>query len=131
MDAKFASKFAADWISAWNKADLSEVLTHYTEDFEMSSPNIQTVFGEPSGTLVGKERVRAYWHMMLSKYGAPRFELLNVFVGSGSIAIKYRNRGRKGVEIFFFEHSGLVRRAAAHYLDEGIECVPRSRDLDG
>ena len=129
MDATFASKFAADWISAWNKADLSEVLAHYTEDFEMSSPNIQTVFGEPSGKLVGKERVRAYWQMMLSKYGTPRFELLDVFVGSGSIAIEYRNRERKGVEIFFFEQSGLVYRAAAHYLDEAISSIPQSLDM--
>ena len=117
MDTKFANKFAADWIGAWNKADLSEVLRHYTEDFEMSSPNIQTVFGEPSGTLVGKERVQAYWQVMLSKYGTPQFELLEVFVGAGSIAIEYRNRERKGVEIFFFDESGLVNKAAAHYLD--------------
>jgi hypothetical protein len=117
MDAKFANKFAADWISAWNEADLSEVLIHYTDDFEMSSPYIQSVFGEPSGTLVGKERVRAYWQMMLSKYGAPRFELVDVFTGAGSIAIEYRNRGRKAVEIFFFNESGLVNKAAAHYPD--------------
>ena len=118
MDTKFANKFAADWIRAWNKADLSDVLSHYTDDFEMSSPNIQTVFGEPSGTLSGKERVRAYWQTMLSKFGTPKMELVNVFVGAGSIAIEYRNRGRKGVEIFFFDESGLVNKAAAHYLDE-------------
>jgi ketosteroid isomerase-like protein len=93
MNAKFANKFAADWISAWNKADLSAVLAHYTDDFEMSSPNIRTVFGEPSGRLVGKERVREYWQMMLSKFGMPQMELVDVFAGSGSIAIEYHNRG--------------------------------------
>jgi ketosteroid isomerase-like protein len=124
MNAKFANKFAADWISAWNNADLSRVLAHYTEDFEMSSPYIQTVFEEPSGTLTGKERVRAYWQMMLSKFGTPKMELVNVFTGAGSVAIEYRNRGRKGVEIFFFDESGLVSRAAAHYLDEDVACEP-------
>ncbi len=118
MDAKFANKFAADWIIAWNKGDLPAVLSHYTDDFEMSSPYIRTVFGEPSGRLVGKERVRAYWQLMLSKFGTPQMDLVNVFVGSGSIAVEYRNRGRTGVEIFFFEESGLVSMAAAHYLDE-------------
>jgi ketosteroid isomerase-like protein len=118
MDAKFANKFAADWISEWNKGDLSAVLAHYTDDFEMSSPFIQKVFGEPSGILVGKERVGAYWQMMLSKYGTPQMELIAVFVGSGSIAIEYRNRGRRAVEIFFFEESGLVSMAAAHYIEE-------------
>jgi hypothetical protein len=120
MDPNFGNKFVADWISAWNKADLSEVLKHYTENFEMSSPFIQTVFGEPSGTLVGKERVREYWQMMLSKYGVPRMELVSVFVGAGSIAIENRNRGRKAVEVFFFDESGLAHRAAAHYLDEAV-----------
>jgi ketosteroid isomerase-like protein len=121
MDTSFANKFAADWITAWNIADLSGVLAHYTEDFEMSSPYIQTVFGEPSGTLAGKERVRAYWQMMLAKFGAPRMELVNVLIGAGSVAIEYRNRERKGVEIFFFNESGLVTRAAAHYLDKAVQ----------
>jgi ketosteroid isomerase-like protein len=118
MDAKFATRFAADWISAWNNGDLSAVLRHYTNDFEMSSPYIRTVFGEPTGRLVGKERVWTYWQLMLSKFGTPQMELMDVFVGSGSIAIEYWNRGRKGVEIFFFEESGLVSMAAAHYPDE-------------
>lgn len=118
MDTRFASKFAADWISAWNQADLSKVLSHYAEDFEMTSPNIQTIFEELSGRLVGKERVRAYWQMMLSKFGPPRFELVDVFLGADSIAIQYQNRGRNGVVIFFFDASGLVSKAAAHYLDE-------------
>jgi ketosteroid isomerase-like protein len=118
MDAKFAHQFAAVWINAWNNSDLSRVLSHYTDDFEMSSPNIRKLFGEPSGTLTGKKRVQAYWQMMLAKFGAPRFELVDVFVGSDSVAIHYRNRGRAGVEVFFFTGSGLVHKAAAHYLDE-------------
>jgi len=118
LNTPFAKKFAADWINAWNKGDLLAVLSHYTDDFEMSSPNIQTVFGEPSGKLVGKERVRAYWQTMLSKFGTPQMELVDVFSGACSIAIQYRNRGRKAVEIFFFDESGLVNKAAAHYLGD-------------
>lgn len=120
LDTKFANQFAADWISAWNRGDLSAVLRHYTDDFEMRSPNIETVFGEPSGRLVGKERVRAYWQMMLSNYGTPQMELVAVFAGAGSIAIEYRNRGRRAVEIFFFDESGRISMAAAHYLDEKL-----------
>jgi len=123
MDANFAKQFATGWINAWNKADLPGVLAHYTEDFEMSSPYIRTVYGEPSGALAGKERIRAYWQMMLSNFGVPQLELIDVFVGAGSIAIEYRNRGRMGVEIFFFDESGLVNRAAAHYLDEKTEKI--------
>ena len=51
MDSKFANKFAAEWIAAWNAHDLPRVLSHYTEDFEMSSPKIVQIAGEASGRL--------------------------------------------------------------------------------
>lgn len=46
-----ALKFAREWIEAWNAHDLQGVLSHYTDDFEMSSPFIGAFAGEPSGTL--------------------------------------------------------------------------------
>jgi hypothetical protein len=46
------------------------------------------------------------------------FTLLEVYVGTASIAIRYSNQvGRLGTEVFFFNHNGLVVRAAAHYFD--------------
>jgi ketosteroid isomerase-like protein len=35
-----ALDFAHEWVAAWNAHDLERVLSHYTEDFEMSSPFI-------------------------------------------------------------------------------------------
>ena len=63
IDKTFAEHFAADWIESWNAHDLDRILAHYSDDFEMSSPYIITVAGEPSGTLRGEEAVRAYWHL--------------------------------------------------------------------
>ena len=40
MDREFAEKFAEHWITSWNSHDLYEILSHYTEDFELSSPII-------------------------------------------------------------------------------------------
>ena len=60
MDSKFAAGFAAEWIAAWNAHDLQRVLSHYTDDFEMTSPKIVQIAGEPSGRLVGKAAVGAY-----------------------------------------------------------------------
>ena len=60
MDQVFAEHFAADWIESWNAHDLNRILSHYTDDFEMSSPVIIQVAGEPSGTLKGKAAVAAY-----------------------------------------------------------------------
>jgi hypothetical protein len=56
MDKGFADKFAQEWIAAWNAHDVDRVLTHYTNDFEMTSPVITQVTGEPSGKLKGMAR---------------------------------------------------------------------------
>jgi len=40
LPSGFAERFGADWIAAWNSHDLDRVLTHYEDDFEMSSPLI-------------------------------------------------------------------------------------------
>jgi ketosteroid isomerase-like protein len=87
---EFAASFAAEWIVAWNARDLPRVLSHYTEDFEMSSPLIIEIAGEPSGCLQGKEKVRAYWKAALDKNPGLHFELLDGSAGANSIALLYR-----------------------------------------
>jgi ketosteroid isomerase-like protein len=61
IDKTFAEHFATGWIDSWNNHDLGRILSHYTDDFEMSSPVIINMTGEPSGTLKGKEKVGDYW----------------------------------------------------------------------
>jgi ketosteroid isomerase-like protein len=58
MEKEFAESFATEWIESWNAHDIDRVLSHYAEDFEMSSPVIIQVAGEPSGTLKGKKYSR-------------------------------------------------------------------------
>lgn len=58
---EFAQCFANEWIAAWNSHNLSRILSHYTDDFEMSWPFIVKTVNEPTGTLKGKEVVGAYW----------------------------------------------------------------------
>ena len=62
---EFARRFASEWIDAWNAHDLERILSHYTDDFTMSSPRIAVVAGEPSGILRGKDAIRAYWKLSL------------------------------------------------------------------
>jgi hypothetical protein len=112
----FAQHFAGEWIAAWNAHDLPRVLSHYDDDFEMASPRIIEIAGEPTGVLRGKERVGAYWAKALGLVPDLHFELLGVFVGATGVAIHYLNQsGRRAVETFEFSPSGVVVRAAAHY----------------
>jgi ketosteroid isomerase-like protein len=112
----FAFRFAEDWIESWNSHDLDRILSHYTADFEMASPIIATIMNEVSGTLHGKEAIRAYWEKALAQLPELRFELVNVFVGAASATITYRGHRGLSAEVFWFNAEGRVYRAAAHYL---------------
>ncbi len=115
ISREFADNFAGDWIEAWNSHDLDRILSHYTEDFVMSSPYIAQVVGEPSGTLRGKPAIRAYWAAALQRSPELHFEPLWTLVGADSVTIHYRGARGPAAEVFFFNGEGLVRRAAAHY----------------
>lgn len=116
MDKDFAEHFAADWIDSWNAHDLDRVLSHYADDFEMWSPVIIQMAGEPSGTLRGKAAVGAYWARALDLIPDLHFELLSVLVGVASITLYYKGaRGRLVAEVFHFGAEQKVSRAFAHY----------------
>jgi hypothetical protein len=114
----FATQFADEWISAWNAHDLARILSHYTDDFEMTSPFIVKVAGEPSGTLHGKAAVGVYWGRMLEKFPELHLELIEVCFSVETIAIYYRTiLNRRSVEWFWFAPDGKVRKSIGHYND--------------
>jgi ketosteroid isomerase-like protein len=112
-----AVKFAEEWIDAWNSHELNKILSHYSDDFEMSSPRIIQIMNEPSGMLKGKDNVRRYWEKSLIQSPNLRFALKEVLVGAESLVIYYNNltRGKKAAEVFFFNSDGRVSRSMAHY----------------
>ena len=57
ISREFAERFSKHWIDSWNSHDLEAVLSHYSDDFEMSSPYTIQIAGESSGTLKGKAAV--------------------------------------------------------------------------
>jgi ketosteroid isomerase-like protein len=81
MNHLFVTQFAHDWIDAWNSHDLDKILSHYEDDFEMSSPVIIQVTGEVSGILRGKSAVRGYWAKAPELNPDLRFELITVLAG--------------------------------------------------
>lgn len=115
LTAKFAEHFGKDWIEAWNSHDLQRILAHYSDDFTMSSPRIATVAGEPSGTLVGKSAVAAYWRKALDLVPDLHFDLISTLVGADSIVLYYRGARGLAAEVFFFDANGSVVKSAAHY----------------
>ena len=116
MNRAFAERFAADWINSWNAHDIGRVLSHYAEDFEMSSPAIVRIAGEPTGRLRGKAAVAAYWKKALELIPDLEFELLSTLAGVSSITLCYRwAGGRLAAEVFHFGPDQKVTKAFAHY----------------
>ena len=118
MDAQRAEKFAEEWITAWNSHNLETILSHYEEDFEMSSPLIVQAMGEPSGMLRGKDRVGEYWGKALTRYPDLHFEKLHVLTGANSVTIIYNGVRGLSAEVFHFSTSGKVSGAFAHYVGD-------------
>ena len=116
LNQEWASAFAKDWIDAWNSHDMNRILSHYTDDFEMSSPLIVERLGLPEGKLRGKDAVREYWLPSLSMSPPLRFELIDVLVGISEITIYFKNVGRRFVaETLLINASGQVTCGMAQW----------------
>lgn len=115
ISREFAARFAEDWVAVWNSRDLDRILPHYADDFEMASPYIAKVAGEPSGVLKGKAAVAAYWAKALARLPSLHFELHTILVGAESLVIYYKGVIGMVAELFYFDSSGKVSKSSAHY----------------
>jgi hypothetical protein len=117
IERPFAEAFADEWIAAWNSRDLDRILSHYTPDFEFSSPLIPAVTGDPVGRLKGQDAIRAYWHKALALRPDLRFQRVLLLLGVESLVIHYsRQDGALAAEHFEFNREGKVARSSAHYV---------------
>jgi ketosteroid isomerase-like protein len=111
-----ATQFAHEWIDAWNAHDLERILSHWAEDVVFTSPLARRLLGDATGTVRGKDALRAYFGKGLLASPDLRFELDTVFVGQGSIVVGYRNhRGQSCAEWMRLGPDGRAVEGAAHY----------------
>lgn len=113
-----AKNFAEQWIKSWNSHDLEDIMKHYSEDIEITTPMIKLAGGIETGSLQGKEQVRVYWEKALQKIPDLYFELEEVTSGVNSVALYYKSvMNKMAIEVMFFNENGLVNRMIAHYTD--------------
>lgn len=111
-----AKKFAEEWIESWNSHDLDRILSHYTDDFEITTPMIKVTLGIETGTLKGKESIKKYWEAAFKKVPDLHFELKEVTQSVNSIAIYYKSvLGKMAIEVLFFNEQDRIFKAIAHY----------------
>ena len=115
-----ASELAAlgrEWVEAWNSRDLERVLKFYSEDAEMTSVRIPEFVGEPSGTLHGKDALRAYWGKGLPLIPNLHFTLIDTYVSPDSVVVFYQNeRGSRICEYLRLDRAGKIRQGSANHL---------------
>lgn len=115
IDPGVARVFAAEWIEAWNAHDIERILGHYADDVTFSSPFVASIAGESSGTLAGKDALRAYWTKALAMLPDLRFEPIDVLAGVGVVTVYYRGHRGTVAETFHLDAAGKVRFATACY----------------
>jgi ketosteroid isomerase-like protein len=111
-----AIKFAHEWITSWNSHDLEDILTHYSDDIEITTPMIKLAAGIESGSLKGKEQVADYWRKAFQRIPDLHFELIEVTEGVGCVALYYKSiMNKMAIEVMFFNEQGKVNRMYAMY----------------
>jgi hypothetical protein len=107
-----AETFAVEWTGAWNARELEQVLTHFHDDVEFTSPTAVAVVGVP--TVRGKGALRDYWTQALASRPSLVFTLDRVVWDAArrELAIVYTseiNGNRRRVsENLRFNDAGLV-----------------------
>ena len=106
-----------EWIAAWNSHDLERVLSLYAADSEMTSDKIPVFGFDPSGTLRGKDKIRAYWGTALKQLPNLHFDLIDTYVSPDSIVVFYQNeRGAKICEYLRLDAEGKIKQGSANHL---------------
>ncbi|QAU47532.1 nuclear transport factor 2 family protein [Bradyrhizobium guangzhouense] len=105
------------WVEAWNARDLERVLRLYDDAAVMTSDRIPTMGFDASGTVRGKDALRAYWGKGLALLPELHFSLIEVFVSPDSLVVLYENeRGKKICEYLRVNDAGLIVQGSANHL---------------
>ena len=105
------------WVETWNARDLEGVLALYDEAAVMTSDRIPMLGFDASGTVRGKDALRAYWGRALGLLPNLHFTLIDLFVSPDSVVVFYSNeRGNKICEYLRVNDAGLIVQGSANHL---------------
>jgi hypothetical protein len=105
--------FLRELIDAWNSHKLENILSHYSEDFELISPIIKKKLEIDDGTIRGKAKVRDWWQRVLNKVPDFTLELVDFAIASdSSIAMIARSSHNQKLVVseYSFDDKGKILR---------------------
>jgi predicted ester cyclase len=111
-----ALELANHWIATWNAHDLDQIMSHYDDSVELTSPVAAQLLSLPDGKVLGKANLRAYFQRGLQAYPELHFHLEDVLWGINSVVLYYTNqKGTRTAEFMELSAAGKVVRVVAHY----------------
>lgn len=111
-----ATRFAVDWIDAWNAHDLNRILSHYSSDVVFSSPFVAALGAETAGCIRGREALQSYFSAALGRFPTLAFRLRAVFRGVETLTLLYDSvGGLAAAETMIIDQAGLVTHVWAQY----------------
>ena len=117
LQGSFASRFAEEWVEAWNSHDLDRILAHYDERVVLVSPVALNLLKNGSGAVEGKAALREYFSLGLEAFPNLHFELIDALWGVETIVVRYVNNVRDGksAEVMQLNPTGKISRVWANY----------------
>ena len=107
---------AAASVAALREQSLLLIHIPSADDAEMTSDKIPLLGFDPSGTVRGKEALRAYWRKGLDLLPNLHFTLIDVYVSPDSVVVFYENeRGAKICEYLRLNAGGKIRQGSANH----------------
>jgi predicted ester cyclase len=107
---------ANHWVAAWNAHDLDQIMSHYEDGVELTSPVAARLLEIADGRVAGKANLRAYFERGLAAFPDLAFHLEDVLWGLNSVVLYYTNqRGTRTAEFMELGAGGKVARVIAHY----------------
>jgi ketosteroid isomerase-like protein len=104
--------FAQSVVDSWNAHDLDRILSHYSEDFELTSPLIKKVLNIDDGTLKGKTNVRKWWQQVFEKVPDLQFEFIDIAESVDSMVLVQKSSYNNKIVVsnFYFNEQGQIKK---------------------
>ncbi|HTE48113.1 MAG TPA: nuclear transport factor 2 family protein [Gemmatimonadaceae bacterium] len=116
MTDEQALTIANEWIAAWNSHDIDRILSHYSDDVELTSALVSGILGPGQDTVRGKPALRAYFLRALEAFPDLTFDFWGAYPGHESVIVHYESvRRLRAAEFMRVDSSGRVNQVVAHY----------------
>ncbi len=91
MDNKaFNKQIALDWIDAFNKHDLGQLLNLYAQDALHFSPKLKIRKPETKGWISGKTALRIWWNDAFERLPSLQYKLQNLIIDDTQLLMEYQ-----------------------------------------